>query len=389
MKNSVKERVRIRIGSMGGDEFERFISELLPKIYKDFETLEPSFNLTGKTTKGKCDAYVYHEKDDTYTAIVCTTIQDNPHEKLLNDISKLTKTRFYKKIRRVLLCINTPIKDEVEDYRAACANHGWHLDPLSLERITTTTLDCEDLLKEYFDEMSSGEKSILALRRFDCGPRVKEAREDLSLCASMMIEKIDFHSEKQWKMIESAELEISERYITALENLSGISPTWLKHGVGAKYPIESIYDYQFEKISWLASKSPLVTYMAIEPNSMSPLLFAKFSDVRWSVFYFGFSMNFGEWIGDENHIPRIFELLTSVRDQLSCVNGRIISKNLFDEFLKGSRHPAGLFAMTGQNNYWFDDLFDIHHRYPIAQSGYRHHGDWFVQLQNTFRRYAI
>ena len=71
----LRERVRVYIGAMGGDEFERFMCDLLPCFNPDFNTLEPSFNLLGKTVKGKCDAHAYHAADDTYTAIICTTKQ--------------------------------------------------------------------------------------------------------------------------------------------------------------------------------------------------------------------------------------------------------------------------------------------------------------------------
>ena len=257
MNNASIERIRMKVGGMGDDEFERFMSDLLPRIYPGFNSLEPSFNFMGKTTKGKCDAHVYHSQDDTYTAIICTTQQSDIYNKVLGDIAKLPSTKFSAKIRRVLLCVNTPIKDEVEDYRKACRLHGWELDPLSLDRITRHSLGEADLLLNYFGESSLRDPgSPLLLRRFDCGKRVKEAREDVSLQISRLIEQIDFPSEREWKAIESGEVEISEHYINALSALTGVPSAWLRHGAGARYPSEVIYDYQVAKVETIAAEAP-------------------------------------------------------------------------------------------------------------------------------------
>jgi hypothetical protein len=379
------------VGAMGDDEFERFMSELLPRIYPGFDSLEPSFNFIGKTTKGKCDAHVYHSHDDTYTAIVCTTRQSDIYTKVLDDINKLSSTKFSSKICRVLLCVNTPIKDEIEDYRTACAAHGWGLDPLSLEQITRHTLADTELLRNYFGETSVNEpvsRSSLPLRRFDCGRRMKEAREDVSLSVSRLIEEIDFPSEREWNAIEAGEHEVTERYIDKISALTGISSPWLKHEATPKYPCESIYDYQIAKITAIASECPSSTFVAIEPASMDVILIVQFSAFRWRVFSFGFSMDFWDWLGDQHLIPRIFDLLTAVDRILKHPYGRVISKELLTEFLTGLKHPLQLFKSTGHNSYWFDDLFDLYHRYPIAKDKYKHHGDWFVRLQDEFRAHV-
>jgi hypothetical protein len=378
------------VGAMGDDEFERFMSELLPKIYPGFDSLEPSFNFMGKTTKGKCDAHVYHTNDDTYTAIVCTTKQSDVHTKVLDDINKLSSTKFSSKIRRVLLCVNTPIKDEIEDYRTACTSHGWDLDPLSLERITRHTLVDTDLLRNYFSEISANEpvSSSPQLRRFDCGCRMKEVREDVSLSVSRVIEEIDFPSEREWNAIEAGELEVAERYIDRISALTGISSAWLKHGATPKYPRESIYYNQIAKITTIASECPSAAFVAIEPSSMAVILIVQFSAFRWRVFSFGFSMDFWNWIDDQDRIPTIFNWLTAVDRTLKHPYGRVISKELLTEFYTGLKHPLQLFKSTGQNSYWFDDLFDLHHRYPIAKDKYKHHRDWFVRLQDEFRAYV-
>ena len=386
MNNALIDRIRIKIGAMGSDEFERFMSTLLPSIYPGFDRLEPSFNFIGKTTTGKCDAHVYHEADDTYTAIICTTQQTDIPKKIIEDIGKLPSTKFASKIRRVLICVNTPLKDEVEDYRSACAALGWELDPLSLERITKHTAGNSSLLLNYFGESTSSDSpASRSVRYFDCGHRIKEGREDASIPASRIIEHLHFPSERAWKAIESGEVEIAEHDIDSLSTLTGISTAWLKHGAGKKYPTESIYDYQVEKIKAIAAESPLASYMAIEPDSMDLVLLSQFSEFRWKVYPFGFNMDFWNWHGDHHHIPLIYDLLETANDRLGHPYGRIIKPALMNELRSGDIHPFILFQKTGSNNYWFEDLFDLNHNYPVAKDKYRHYGEWFVKLQDEFR----
>jgi len=376
------------IGGMGDDEFERFMCDLLPRIYSEFDRLEPSFNSIGKTTKGKCDAHVYHAVDDTYTPIICSTQQTNIKSKIIEDIYKLSATNFASKIRRVILCVNSPIKDEIEEYRNACQERGWNLEAISLERMTQFSLNHADLLAEYFREMlpESGQENLL-LRRFDCGLKLKEAREDLGVSISKLIEYIDFSSERDWKNIENGHNDVSEKYITAFSDFSGISADWIKHGSGKKYSVEKIYDYQMEKIDSIASKGVLASYMLIDPKPMDILLLVQFSEYHWKVYEFAFTLDFWNWIGDERHIPTIFELLKGVKLKLNYPQGRIVSSQLIDELKSGAKHISTSFKSIGQNKYWFDDLFDIYHKYPIAQDYERQHGEWFVRLQSEFCKY--
>lgn len=389
--NTLKDRVRIKLGAMGPDEFERFMSELLIRIYPDYVSIEPSYNFMGKTTKGKCDAHCYHEADDTYTAIICTTQQSVVSKKVLVDVNKLSEAKFSSKIRRVLLCINTPIGDEVEEYRTACQLKGWSLKCLSLESITNNVLAEHDLLQVYFGEHVYTKPTSVSptlTRRFDCGNRLKEAREGIGLSISRLIEAINFPSEREWKFIEAGDIDVAECYIKHLSEYSGISDSWLKHGDTQKYPYEVIYDYQLDKIRDIASQNPLKAFVALEPKSMDSLLLVQLSEFSWKVFVFGFSMNFWDWVGDEHHIPVIFKLLTTVNAELKSPYGRLITRETLADFLAGVKHPLVVFKQAGANDYWFDDLFDLQHSYPIAKDGYKHHGDWFVKLQDYFRKHV-
>jgi len=120
---------------------------------------------------------------------------------------------------------------------------------------------------------------------------------------------------------------------------------------------------------------------------MELVLLVQFAEFRWRVFLFGFSMDFWDWMGDEHHIPIIFNLLRGMNGLLKYPYGRVVSKSVIEELRRGTQHPSVLIKKAGQNSYWFDDLQDLFHRYPIARDKYQHHGEWFVRLQEAFRRH--
>jgi len=369
---------------MGGDEFERFILELLPRIDPSLGAIEPTFNMLGKTTRGKCDAHVYHPATDEYTVVLCTSQQTDCRSKILADIEKVTEAKFASKIRDVLLCVNVPFRDEVEEYRDACKSHGWKLRTFSLEQLTKEALGHGDLIRSYLGNVVPFSDSSSSQRRFDCGARLKIAREDIGLQPSQLIELMNFVSEREWSAIESSQMEAPEDALLRLSDLTGVSCDWLKHGLGSRYPVEYICDYESEKPSEISELNPLCSYMTIEPQSMQCVLIAKFSEYRWYTYAFRFDIKFWAWIDDHHHIPQIYSLLSGFNKELHPY-GRMAAESDFDELLRGDIHPSGALDRFGRNSYWFEDLFDLDHLSHCAKGGYSHYGEWFVKLQAAFR----
>ena len=96
-------------------------------------------------------------------------------------------------------------------------------------------------------------------------------------------------------------------------------------------------------------------------------------------------MDFWNWVDDSHHIPEIFDLLKKVNELFKYPYGRQVSKEVMKELQDGEIHLSNLFKKMGSNSHWFDDLFDINHKYPIGKNHYRHYGEWFVKLQTAFR----
>lgn len=383
MSDDIKNLVRIKIGGMEQNQFERFVADLLPRIFSDYENLEPTYNSLGKTTKGKSDAYVYHAQTDSYTAIICTTQQTNLRTKIIDDINKLTSAKFASKIARVLLCVNTPIGDEIEEYMEASRQHNWKLNPLSLERLTTYVMSRDDLLYRYFHESKSINPAMASHidKRFDCGAQMKIAREDIAYSTSAWIELIDFPSEKEWKAIESGEMEVEERYIQKVTDMTGISTVWLKHCQSDKYLYSIIYDSEIEEMKTKFADKYLDAYIAIEPKNMQIVLIIQISEFKYDILLLGYDFAFWSWFDDHHKIPRVCELLKKIKQKFSPTGLIMTETQMRDLTISCDLHPSSILKEAESSRYWLDDLFDnwmdhIHNGYD----------EWFKKLYQECHR---
>ena len=377
MSKDIKNLVRAQIGIMKEDEFERFTADLLPRIYPGYDKLEPTYNFMGKTTKGKCDAHVYHAENDCYTAIICTTQQTNLPKKIIGDINKLTSSKFAFKIEQVLLCINTPIGDEIEDYREASRQHNWQFESISLEQFTRQVLSQDDLLDSYFNEFKNiNQNHILhIIKRFDCGKQMRIAREDIAYSTSEWIELIDFPSEKEWKAIESGEIEIEEKYIQKVSDMSGVSKAWIKHGQNDKYLYSTIYDSEIEEIKTKLADSYLDAYIVIEPKNMQIVLIIKVSEFKYDTLLLGYNFAFWNWFDDHHKIPKVCEFLKNIKQIFSPTGLIMTESQIKDLTISCNIHPSKILKEAERSRYWLDDLFDDWRDYT-----HNSYGEWFKKL---------
>ena len=316
--------------------------------------------------------------------MICTTPQATGKRKLIDDIKKLSETDCSSKISEVVICSNFPLKDEREKYHETCREKGWDITIYSLNKLTKATLTSTKTLRKYAPGLEE-EKEQPAMRSifFCAGARLKEVREDINLSTSRIIEIADFHSEAQWRDLEHSSGEFSEDVLLRISSDAGVSMSWLKHGEGQKYPIISIQDSDTHAIDAIKAEGALGSYMVIEPDTMRIALMVKITDRRWIVGSFLFSLDFWNWVGDQHHIPTIYQLLDKINKELSP-SSRIVNNATISKILDGKVHPGEIFRELKNNSYWFDDMFDVHQKYPISKT-YSKYGQWFIKLQNHFR----
>lgn len=398
---------------MDGGEFERFIRRLLPKLSHNLKNIKATYNYKGKETKGPVDLFAYKEISGSYIAVICTTQSGGIRKKLLSDIESLASKECHirDKIDEVIICVSSVIRTEEIEYREKCLEFGWRAEIHSLDSLVYLTHEHPDIVddlcaKEIQEIISRNNKETLLveekniinqddigrsqrIRMYDCGDRIKALREELDMSASRFIELVDFNSEKELLCIENRDHEASTTFIDDICQRTGLSHRWIKHGEGYRYEIDSIPTWGLDKLDLIKNWNPKSLYFLINKENMSLVLLAHLHDLNWKIFSFTFTLDFWNWWGDEKYIPEIFDLLNRFSKEFThCPYGRILEDNEYKKITSGNIHPSIFLKNTnsfGVN--WFDDLQDIHHKYPIAKNYESWYGDWFVKVQSYFKKY--
>jgi hypothetical protein len=403
---------------MNGSEFERFIRRLLPKVSYSYKNIKGTYNYKSKETKGPVDLFSYQEESNKYVAIVCTTQSSGLKAKILSDIESLTNENCHIRndIEHVVICVSNIIKTEEIEYRNKCKNYGWTAEIYSLDSLVYLATEhpdiSDDLCAEEIQEISKRNvkqqgSTMIAdekphkndtkeieythkIRMYDCGNRIKEIRSNLDYSTSRFIELIDIHSEKSLVTIEDRVQEASTEVINSISNKTGVSVRWLKHGEGEKFESDSISTWGLDKLDVIKSWNPQSLYFLINKESMSLVMLAHLHDLNWKIFDFSFTLDFWNWWGDEKYIPEIYDLLNRFSKEFGqCPYGRILSNEEYSEITSGNIHPSLFLNKTntfGMN--WFDDLQDIHHKYPISSNYEEWYGEWFIKIQSYFKKYS-
>jgi transcriptional regulator with XRE-family HTH domain len=386
----MKDVIRDALGRLDGAAFERLCCDLFQEEFSEYKYLEPNLNRQGKTRKGPMDAYATLE-DGTYAVFLLTTQQDKISEKIRKDITDLNnlQTNFRQKITEVVIAVNSPIGPEVESYRHEVLKHGWRLrEPLfSLERLTDILLRHKNLWRHLSLPISYLNAETIEEQLFDCGHRIREAREDLKLSISEFVEALQYSSERRLKKIEAREKEASISLITRISELGGISIDWLKHGNGARYELDSLSFYERSAIRELKRWKPQALYFCIELETYFVVLIAQLDLYKWKVFEVGFSLDIWEWIDEHMFIPEIYNFISKVEKQFpKILSSRICNKDNFHKLLSGEIHPRNAVISGGsKGRHWASDILDIYHRYPISPK-YKAYGPWFLKAQEEFKR---
>ncbi|MFQ2630238.1 hypothetical protein ACK30Y_05165 [Aeromonas caviae] len=404
--------LQFKIGTMNGSEFERFVRRLLPKTSYKFKNIKATYNYKGKETKGPVDLFSYKEETKTYAAVICTTQSEGVRGKITSDIDNLAseKCHIRNDIDEVFICVANVVRTEEIEYREKCLEHGWRAEIHSLDSLVYLTNEHPDIVDDLCAkeiqgiinrynghntmkrEINFSQEDIdkaQRVRMYDCGNRIYEIRNELGISSSRFIELVDFNSEKELLIIESLAKEASSILTDEISKRTGVARRWIRHGEGNKYEIDYISTWGFDKLDVIKSWNPKSLYFLINKKTMSLVLLAHIHDLNWKIFGFSFSLDFWNWWGDEKYIPEIFDLLNRFSKEFAqCPYGRILEEHEYNEILSGGIHPSIFLKRTNKFSVnWFDDLQDIHHKYPISSSYEDWYGEWFVKIQSYFRKY--
>lgn len=134
---------------------------------------------------------------------------------------------------------------------------------------------------------------------FDCGHRRRVARTDIGLSVSAWVQALAITSERQLQRIESRADECPASLIERASALTAISPDWLTHGKGKKYPPRPIHIRPIDTyLTTLHSLKPDHLFFCLETSHFELILVVQTGDYAYHTFNFPFTLDFWNWHND-------------------------------------------------------------------------------------------
>ena len=173
---------------------------------------------------------------------------------------------------------------------------------------------------------------------------------------------------------------------------TGVSLTWLKHKEGGKYVNETL-SLSKTAVETLGSLDPTQIIMTIDNEDHNLRVLAEIGSFNWQKFDTGISLNFWNWFDDHHYIPRVYEFIKAIHSKFNYslstrLDGRVVTKEQ-DALLRDENiHPIiALKKISNRGINWPKDILDIHDQYSISGGYAPIYGDWFVKIQEYFRRW--
>ncbi|MBI2407751.1 MAG: hypothetical protein HYV19_05590 [Gemmatimonadetes bacterium] len=389
-----------RLGAMDAAPFERLCRVLLPRIRAEWASIEPNLTSSGKTRPGPMDAHVVRA-DGRYVVFLYTTQQERVKEKILKEIERLAKDdcKVKDRIAEVVLCNTTAINHEREEYRKACEDHGWTLEPFSLNRLARELLNHDDLQRQFLSwspgrqgdgvdqsKLPAQPGAFASEYSFDCGPRVAKIRELVALRTSRFLEFTGVASERTLLEIESGASECPDSTLVRVNVAFGASLTWLRHDEGTPLEVTYVSLRQLgQLVTVLREQEVLDLVIALDTERYLLGIAARTGQHRWQVHTVSEAIDVWKWMGEHHVALGIHDFFVSVnREFRDILSGLFMSTTSFEQVFDGRAHPGILLSgRYKQDRYWVDDITDIERRYPIADQYAKWYGEWFTQYQDS------
>lgn len=133
--------------SISDDEFHRLCDDILEHRNPEYANLDSrGMHLyKDKPVPGTPDSIKFLPDSSIYAFQYTTSDESGLKDKLLEDIEKVYKWEFGKDVRRVVLCCNSRLKDDViRECKDKCSEYGWELDLLGIDSIIALILNSYD-----------------------------------------------------------------------------------------------------------------------------------------------------------------------------------------------------------------------------------------------------
>ncbi|WP_462384121.1 hypothetical protein [Pseudomonas sp. Marseille-QA0892] len=197
------------------------------------------------------------------------------------------------------------------------------------------------------------------------------------------------HSVGELERVFLGSQEPSFEFIDHFCDTFGVNRNWLIEGKSAPFTAleETHYDplEYLEEIETLAPNRIYFIRSASEVGEVFLLL--KLSDHKYRIVDRVWHISDHVGAGGQSQIFGMYQLILALqkRGLNTTCGGRILPKDKFNDLLSGKVFPGSIIDFPAQENPWWDDFVDVHHKYPISSSYESWYGKGFMTAQSIVR----
>lgn len=197
------------------------------------------------------------------------------------------------------------------------------------------------------------------------------------------------HSVGELECVFLGKKEPSFEFISHFSETFGVNKNWILEGKEAPFRESEGTHYDpldyLEEIETLAPNKIYFIRSASEAGEVFLLL--KLFDHKYKIISRVWHISDHVGAGGQSQIFGMYRLILALqKSRLSTAcGGRILSKDKFNDLISGKVFPGSIIDFPAQDNPWWDDFVDVHHKYPISSSYESWYGKGFMAAQSIVR----
>lgn len=144
---SMRKQLYDGLISISDDKFHRLCDDIMKHHNLEYTNLDSrGMHLyKDKPVSGTPDSVKFFPDGSIYAFQYTTSDESRLKDKLIEDIEKVYKWEFAKDVRRVVLCCNSRLRDDIrKECREKCSKYGWDLDIVDIDSIIYLILNNYD-----------------------------------------------------------------------------------------------------------------------------------------------------------------------------------------------------------------------------------------------------
>lgn len=169
----------------------------------------------------------------------------------------------------------------------------------------------------------------------------------------------------------------------------GVNREWPIEGKSS--PFDNSEETPYDPLEYLGeienTKPERIYFIRSESPVGEVFILLKFADWKYKILSCVWHISDHVGAGGKSQIFGMYKLILALRDRhhgLSC-GGRVLSKSEFSSLLSGNVFPGSIIDFSDQENPWWDDFTDVHHKYPISSRYESWYGKGFMEAQSIVR----